>query len=474
MIKKVTSILILIFILSSSFIMAESNLQSVVSAPTMVGTKDDSLIYPYGMAYSKSLDALIFTDTQNHRINILNLKSLTIESLVGVNQGLDRFGFPGGGYEDGDIKKAMFNRPKGVAVADNGAIFIVDTGNNAIRQIYQGKVTTVAGGKASGYKDGKGIEAKFLSPSGIAIDKDGNIFISDTLNDVIRKIDPTGNVTTFAGKKDDKSLLNEPVGLAFDKNGNLFVADGSNHQIKKISAKDKIEILGGNHSIKDKESGYWLGGYMDGPKEISYFNFPKGITLKDDGTIFVADSYNHTIRRISDTDVATLVGAGISGSKLDDDHIIYLDGPMGVLYAKETLFIGDYWNNRIVMIPDNGKYLDPILIDVKDREIMVYLDGNPISFPDVQPLILDGTLKFPIRTVVEALGGQVLWHQEDQKITLIKDKDKVELYLKLGDFFLYKGRSMVGLDLLEKNLTLDAKWLEKNNILWIQHKLQNN
>lgn len=472
MVKKTITILVLVFILSASIIMAEGNFTTIVSSPTIVGRQDGSLIYPYGMAYSKDLDALIFTDIQNHTINILDLKTLKIETLSGVSKGVDRFGFPGAGYVDGDINKAMFNRPKGIAIADNGAILIADSGNNAIRQIYKGKVTTIAGGKDSGYKDDKGTKAKFLNPSGIVIDKKANIFISDTLNDLIRKIDGGGNVTTFAGKKDNKDLLNEPVGLAFDKDDNLFVADASNHQIKKIREDGKIDIVAGNYSLKDEESDYWLGGYMNGPMEISYFNFPKGLTIKDDGGIFVSDSYNHVIRMIKDGNVSTVVGGGVSGFELDEENIIDLDGPRGILYAKETLFIADYWNNRIVLIPHNGRHLDPIHMDDENTEILVFLDGNQVNFSDLHPLNLEGKIQIPLRRLGEALEFEVLWDQKKKLVTLVKDNDEVVFSLEEGDFIIYEGKSLVGLHVLNERFDLEVKWLDNSNIISIQHKLK--
>ncbi|MDD2481790.1 MAG: stalk domain-containing protein [Lutispora sp.] len=473
--KGIALITLLLFIgVNYTSVIAENNpVSSVVSSPTIVGTAEASFSLPYGLAYSKKLDALIIADTQNHRICSLNLKTLKVGTISGISKGADRFGFPGGGYIDGDISKAMFNHPRGVAVADNGAILIADTGNHAIRQIYEGKVTTIAGGKIAGYHDGRGTKASFLSPSGVAIDGQGNIFVADTLNNVIRKIDINANVTTYAGKTNDKSLLNEPVGLVFDKDGNLYVADGGNHQIKKIPSKDKIEIVAGIHSVKDKESGYWAGGYMNGPTEVSYFNFPKGVAVKDDGTIFVADSYNHAVRAIKNSQVYTVAGAGIAGEILDDSYISYFDGPTGIAYAKETLFIADHWNNRIVIIPDKDKYVSSIYTysgEQAEGEIFVFLEGREIIFPDVYPFILDGQVKIPIRALAEAWGAEVLWNQEKKVVTVLREGESVEFSLESGDLLIYQGRSMVGLEILKEKLGFDVKWLDKQKIISIQSK----
>lgn len=462
-------------------VIADNNsVSSVVSIPTIVGTgefgcsdgkaTEASFSFPYGLAYSKKLDALIIADTQNHRICKLDLKRLKITTIAGISKGVDRFGFPGGGYIDGDAKKAMFNRPKGIAVAENGAIIIADTGNHAIRQIYGGKVTTIAGGKTAGYLDGKGTKAGFLNPSSVAIDGQGNIFVADTLNNVIRKIDNNANVTTYAGKKNDNSLLNEPVGLVFDKEGSLYVADGGNQQVKKIISKDKIETIAGIHFVKDKESGYWAGGYINGSADKAYFNFPKGVAVKDDGTIFVTDSYNHVIRAINKSEVYTVAGAGVAGENLDNKYVSYFDGPTGILYAKDTLFIADQWNNRIVIIPDKDKYLSSIDIEQIKGEILVFLDNNEISFPDTLPLIIDQKVSVPIRSVAEAWGAEVIWNQEKKMVSLIKNNKTIDLSLEEGDFFTYKVRSMVSMEILKEKLGLDVEWLDKYNIISIQSK----
>ena len=457
-------------------VFADNTNQSIVSTPVIVGTGEFGMGdgsaeeavfgFPFGVAYSKKADALIIADTQNHRICSLNLKTLKISTIAGISKGVDRFGFPGGGYVDGDAKKAMFNRPKGVAVAESGAIIVADTGNHAIRQIYNGKVTTIAGGKSAGYQDGKGIKAGFQGPIGVVLNDNGIIYVSDTLNNVIRRIDTYGNVTTYAGKKDDNSILNEPAGLAIDKKGNLYVADSGNHQIKKITAKDKVEIIAGMHLSKDLESGYWAGGYIDGNAKASYLNFPKGISVKENGTVYVADTYNHVLREIKDDIVSTVVGGGVAGNKIDDKYIMYLDGPAGIEYAKGTLFIADQWNNRIIIIPDKDKYLDPIKTG-EDVETHAFIDNKKIDFPDVMPLYIDGKLRVPIRAVGETWGAEVLWNQEEKSVTLLKGDEKVELFLDKGEFTIYEGRSMVSSEILEKKLGLIVQ-VEGQSIISIE------
>jgi len=430
-----------------------------------------SFRFPYGLSYSEKLDALIIADTHNNRICSLNLNTFEVETIAGISKGVDRFGFPGGGYIDGDITKAMFNFPRGVAVAKNGAILVADTGNHAIRQIFEGKVTTIAGGNIAGYKDDTSTKASFLTPSDLVIDKQGNIFVADTLNNVIRKIDKNANVTTYAGKKNDNSVFNEPVGLVFDKDGNLYVADGGNHQIKKITSTGKIEVVSGIHAVKDNESGYWNGGYLNGSQETSYFNYPKGVAVSDDGTIFVTDSYNHAIRAIKDSQVYTVAGAGVAGESQDDRYICYFNSPTGITYAKGILFIADYWNNRIILIPDKDKYLTPInsyLGDQEEGEMFVFLNGNRIVFPDVYPLIIDGQVKIPIRAIAETWRAEVLWDQVKNQFTVRKEDECVDFSLESEDFSIHQGRSLVGLEKLTSKLGFDVKYLDKQNTIVIQ------
>ena len=160
----------------------------------------------------------------------------------------------------------------------------------------------------------------------------------------------------------------------------------------------------------------------------------------------------------------------MAGENLDNKYVSYFDGPTGILYAKDTLFIADQWNNRIVIIPDKDKYLSSIDIEQIKGEILVFLDNNEISFPDTLPLIIDQKVSVPIRSVAEAWGAEVIWNQEKKMVSLIKNNKTIDLSLEEGDFFTYKVRSMVSMEILKENLGLDVEWLDKYNIISIQSK----
>lgn len=357
--------LIALFIIVLSFFYKDDLLSAIakkndgLATPLIIGTSEfdfadgaidqASFRLPYDIAYSSIDDAIVITDYYNHRIRKLDLKTMEVSTIAGFDEGEDRFGFPGGGYIDGAEEEAMFNYPRGLAIAENGAIIIADTGNHAIRQIYDGQVTTIAGGKKAGYADGIGDEASFFKPSGVVIDEDGIIYVSDTLNHVIRKIDHMGKVTTYAGNQSDKSILNEPVGLTIDHAGTLYVTD-SHHQIKKILAGDHIELITGHYGEKDGDSNTWKGAYADGKLEEAVFNFPKGITWTENDTLLVADTFNHQIRQIDHATVSTVVGTGMAGSDVTPNLDITFDRPTSVLQISGTLYVVDQHNNRIVAI----------------------------------------------------------------------------------------------------------------------------
>lgn len=335
-----------------------NNSKSITTVSTSLGVSgtDEMQIYsPYGIAYSEQLNALIIAAPDNHQILSMDLDTLSIKVLAGRTEGFDRFGLPGGGLVDGNLTEAMFNYPFDVTVSKHGTIFIADSGNSAIRQINDGVVSTVAGGLEQGYEDGQGIDAKFHHPRAIALDAEENIFVSDSLNNLIRKIDREGNVSTYAGDINDSSLLNEPSGLAFNTKGTLFVLDSANHKVKQITESGHIKTVTGIDLPYDETSGYPIGDYVDGNHDIAAFNFPMGIAFKNSEDFYIADTYNHTIRLVTSDNVTTIAGSGVAGESLTGDKFkINFDAPTNSLSVKNKLYIADRYNNRIVIIDEDS------------------------------------------------------------------------------------------------------------------------
>jgi hypothetical protein len=233
-------------------------------------------------------------------------------------QGLDLLaGQPGGsGNADGRGAAARFNSPWGVAVDAAGNTYVADTSNHTIRKISPGgMVSTLAGltGKY-GTTDGTGTAARFFIPLGVAVDAAGNVYVADTSNQTIRKITPSGVVTTLAGTEtttgyaDDlgtAAMFNTPSGVAVDKDGNVYVADTGNHTIRKITPGGMVSTLAGQAGTP---------GAANGTTEAR-FNTPYGVAVDKDGNVYVADKYNSTIRKITPEGVvSTLAGQAAQGS----------------------------------------------------------------------------------------------------------------------------------------------------------------
>lgn len=207
--------------------------------------------------------------------------------------------FAGGndsGYVDGPIAIAKFNSPAGI-LYHNNYLYVTDFHNDVIRRIslLTKEVTTIAGKKGGGLKNGPALEALFSGPYGLCIDKTGNIFVSERRNHTIRKINAKGVVSTFAGTTQGKadgisqtSQFNMPVGMDIDSSSNIYVADMLNNCIRKIDRQGYVSTLAGSDV-----------GFKDGVDLDVRFNHPTDVKIGPDGCLFVSDYGNYCIRKIS-------------------------------------------------------------------------------------------------------------------------------------------------------------------------------
>jgi streptogramin lyase len=205
---------------------------------------------------------LFIADTSNYAI-----RKISTEGEVSTLSGGE------GGAEDGAGHEARFFLPGHIDVGDDGTLHVVDAGNHAVRRITpEGEVSTLAGELAwPGNADGAGVEARFQAPKGIAVDGSGNVYVADTGNYTIRKVAPTGEVTTFAGLAGASEIVDgtgsearfqRPAAVAVDAQGNLFVAEETRHVIRRITPEGVVTTFAG----KAGESGCRRGGY----KKCSY------------------------------------------------------------------------------------------------------------------------------------------------------------------------------------------------------------
>lgn len=210
------------------------------------------------------------------------------------------------GYRDGVAASARFADPWGLALADDGTLYVADAGaNNRIRRIAaDGQVLTLAGGE-EGFLDGQGTAARFHSPSGIALDLAGNLYVADTGNHAIRKLTPDGRVTTVAGNGQPghrdgtgaQAMFDGPIGVAVDAAGRVYVADSYNDRIRVVQPDGHVSTLAGDG----------MPGLQDGPGAQARFDTPTDVAVDARGRVWVADAGNAALREIQpDGRVATL------------------------------------------------------------------------------------------------------------------------------------------------------------------------
>jgi sugar lactone lactonase YvrE len=256
------------------------------------------------------------------------------------------------GSADGTGAGALFNNPAGVALDAGGNVYVADQGNNTIRKITPGGVVTTLAGTAgvAGSADGTGRAALFNKPFGIAVDAAGNVYVSDTNNETIRVITPAGVVTTLAGKAtmggsaDGTGAAAQfalPEGIALDASGDLYVADTAHDSIRKVTPSGVVTTFAG--TLGDP-------GSADGTGAAARFYFPAGLAMDGGGNLFVADSYNDTIRRITPSGaVTTLAGTpGMSGYTGASGATALFNNPLGIAVdGSGNVYVADTNNGRI-------------------------------------------------------------------------------------------------------------------------------
>ena len=283
-----------------------------------------------------------------------------------------------------DGNSALFNAPQAVAVDKSGNVYVTDTGNSTIRVITSGgTVSTLAGVPGlSGSFDGQGTNAQFYLPEGIAVDASGNVYVADTLNHTIREVTPAGLVTTYAGTAGNfgdtdgagsAAQFNRPTGMAMDGSGNLYIADFYNDTIRKIATGGIVTTLAGLPGVF---------GSMDGANSTARFFEPEGVAVDGSGNVYVADSGNYAIRQLTPSGtnwvISTIAGwPGNSGSADGSGISTRFSYPAGMAFNAGNLFVADSANSTIrsgSIIADN-----PPTILGQPQNVTVD-SGNPATF----------------------------------------------------------------------------------------------
>ena len=254
------------------------------------------------------------------------------------------------GMRNGPVAQVRFDDPYGVAVTEDGTLYVADAGdNNRIRRIGSDGVVTTLAGFAEGFADGDGTAARFNTPSGLALDLAGNLYVADTGNHAIRKVTPLGRVSTVAGTgiagfhdgAGTQAQFNGPIGVAVDAHGNVYVADTYNDRIRRIDPHGQVSTLAGG----DRP------GNLDGVGAAARFDTPTALAVDAQGIVWVADTHNNAIRRVApDGTVVTPFYAG------QDAAVPALHRPMSLALSHDgLLYVGEMSRGRVIQLSRDGR-----------------------------------------------------------------------------------------------------------------------
>ena len=248
------------------------------------------------------------------------------------------------GSSDGTGSSASFNQPTGVAVDSSGNVYVADKGNNLIRKITSaGAVTTFAGDGNAASSDGTGTTASFDTPTGVAVDTSGNVYVAEySSTGNIRMITPGGAVSTLAN-------VVGAYGITIDNNGRIYVADRDHHNIwvgTIANLTSTLTVLAGDGN----------SGYIDDTGSLAEFYQPTGVAVDGSGNVYVADSRNHIVRKVTSTGVVTtLAGSNSQGSSNGTGTSASFSKPTGVAVGTSgNVYVAEFSNHMIRVVTSSG------------------------------------------------------------------------------------------------------------------------
>lgn len=284
-----------------------------------------------------------------------DIRKITPSGVVTLFAGSSVGGSASHGTANGTGSAASFWNPTGIAIDSAGNLYVADESNNEIRMITPAGVVSLFAGSptgATGSANGTGSAATFNAPNGIAIDAAGNLWVTDSINNVIRKITTPGAVVTTpygsgtAGRNNavgTAATFNDPTAIAVDPvSGNLFVADRMNNEIREINVStNAVSLFAGSSSGA-------LGSSNTG---TGTFDLPSGVAFDSAGNLYVADASNNEIRMITPAVVVTTyAGSTTPGFQNGSSSAALFESPFGIAMDSGTLYVGDDVNNAIRVI----------------------------------------------------------------------------------------------------------------------------
>lgn len=394
-------------------------------------TNQDSYVTEYGVCYSTTNQTPTVNDTKKvARLNsysfVNDLKSLTTNTtyyvrayainstgtaygnVITFKTGTDMsnaygtvstFAGSSEGNANGVGTAAMFNHPFGTAMDAAGNLYISDSYNCTIRKITaDGTVTTIAGIGTLGSADGTGSAASFYSPAGLALDANGNIFVADMGNNLIRKITPAGVVTTFAGNgtagysngTGTAASFSAPTGIAFAADGSFYVTDSGTGLIRKVTAAGVVTTIAGNRTAS----------YKNAVGTDAAFNRPAGLALDATGNIYVAEPQNKAIRKISlENNVTTFAGG--------------LDSAAMVIGTPQSISVDA--NNNIYFADGAGR-----VMKINKDHILTTLAGKTATTGNADGAGATATFNYPKGIVADNSGNIFLTDFNNSRIRKVK------------------------------------------------------
>lgn len=320
------------------------------------------------------------------------------------------------GAVDATGPAARFNRPTGVAIDASANLYIAEPYNNSIRKVTSaGSVTTFAGTAGqSGSTDGTGTAARFSFPRGIAVDGAGNLYVTDSRNHTLRRITSAGVVTTLvgvagqSGSTDGSGSLarfNSPDGITIDGAGTLYVADSGNHTIRKITPAGAVTTLAGTPG---------QSGSTDGTGAVARFYSPQALATDGSGNVFVGDRINRTIRRITPDGVVTTVAGspGVSGSVDGTGSVARFTEVAGLAVdSAGNIYASDWTNSTIRRITPSG--------------VVTTRAGSALSFGSTDGTGVAALFRGPSGITIDGAGNAYVGDEGNNVIRKITSADVV-------------------------------------------------